>query len=141
MTSCLSELKVTASFCFAFKIPDDPTATDIHTVFQKTVLEFTKSFIDTISVRQAIRNSPICPCPCPCGSFIFPFIIQEQLEQLCILIQFYPRAKADAKLYLKFVSNTYKVIEACILWQFGIWLGFFQTFDLLIELSLIDGPT
>jgi hypothetical protein len=27
MTSCLSKLKVTPIFCFAFKIPDDPTAT------------------------------------------------------------------------------------------------------------------
>ena len=27
MTSCLSKLKVTPSFCFAFKIPDNPTAT------------------------------------------------------------------------------------------------------------------
>ena len=28
--SCLSKLKVTPSFCFAFKIPDDPTATNIY---------------------------------------------------------------------------------------------------------------
>ena len=27
MMSCLSKLKVTPSFCFAFKIPDDKTAT------------------------------------------------------------------------------------------------------------------
>ena len=27
----LSELKVTLSFCFPFKIPDDPTATNIYT--------------------------------------------------------------------------------------------------------------
>ena len=26
-----SELKVTLSFCFPFKIPDDPTATNIYT--------------------------------------------------------------------------------------------------------------
>ena len=30
MTSCLPKLKVTPSFCFAFKIPDDPTATSIN---------------------------------------------------------------------------------------------------------------
>ena len=30
MTSCLSKLKVTPSFCFAFKIPDDPTATSCY---------------------------------------------------------------------------------------------------------------
>ena len=28
MTSCSLKLKVTPSFCFAFKIPDDPTATN-----------------------------------------------------------------------------------------------------------------
>ena len=28
MTSCLLKLKVIPSFCFAFKIPDDPTATN-----------------------------------------------------------------------------------------------------------------
>ena len=28
MMSCLPKLKVTPTFCFAFKIPDDPTATN-----------------------------------------------------------------------------------------------------------------
>ena len=31
MPPSLSELKVTASFCFPFKIPDDPIATKIST--------------------------------------------------------------------------------------------------------------
>ena len=30
MTSCLSKLKVTPSFCFGFKISDDPTATSLY---------------------------------------------------------------------------------------------------------------
>jgi hypothetical protein len=30
MTSCLSKLKATPSFCFAFKIPDDVTASNIY---------------------------------------------------------------------------------------------------------------
>jgi hypothetical protein len=30
MSPSLSEIKVIPSFCFAFKIPDDPTATTIH---------------------------------------------------------------------------------------------------------------
>jgi hypothetical protein len=30
MMSCLSKLKATPSFCFAFKIPDDPTATNVQ---------------------------------------------------------------------------------------------------------------
>ena len=30
MTSCLLELKVTPNFCFAFKIPDNVTATNIE---------------------------------------------------------------------------------------------------------------
>ena len=29
VTFCLSKLKVTPSFCFAFKIPNDPTTTNI----------------------------------------------------------------------------------------------------------------
>ena len=33
MKSCLSKSKVTPSFCFAFKIPDDPTATIIQFPF------------------------------------------------------------------------------------------------------------
>jgi hypothetical protein len=33
MTSCLSKLKVTPSFCFAFKIPDDPTTTNVYIQF------------------------------------------------------------------------------------------------------------
>ena len=30
MPPSLSELKVTPSFCFPFKIPDDPTATNVY---------------------------------------------------------------------------------------------------------------
>ena len=30
MPPSLSELKVTPSFCFAFKIPDDPTTSNIY---------------------------------------------------------------------------------------------------------------
>ena len=33
MPPSLSELKVTPSFCFPFKIPDHPTATTIESVF------------------------------------------------------------------------------------------------------------
>ena len=35
MAPSLSELKVTPSFCFAFKIPDDVTATSIYVYRQK----------------------------------------------------------------------------------------------------------
>ena len=34
MPPSLSELKVTPSFCFAFKIPDNPTATDTYIVYE-----------------------------------------------------------------------------------------------------------
>ena len=42
MTSCLSKLKVTPSFCFAFKIPDNPTASnnyylDVMCIFSSLV--------------------------------------------------------------------------------------------------------
>ena len=33
MPPSLSELKVTPSFCFPFKIPDNPTATNTYYVF------------------------------------------------------------------------------------------------------------
>ena len=32
MPPSLSELKVTPSFCFPFKIPDDPTASNLTTI-------------------------------------------------------------------------------------------------------------
>ena len=34
MNGPLSELKVTPSFCFAFKIPDDVTASNTYNVFK-----------------------------------------------------------------------------------------------------------
>ena len=43
MTSCLSKWKVTPSFCFAFKIHDDVTATNINIFYGKT-LTFDFSF-------------------------------------------------------------------------------------------------
>ncbi len=43
MTSCLSKLKVTPSFCFAFKIPDDPTATIDYG--QKNIFFRNKTFL------------------------------------------------------------------------------------------------
>ena len=47
MTSCLSKLKVTPSFCFPIKIPDGPTATNMysltnHNQSNKKVLEDSK---------------------------------------------------------------------------------------------------
>ena len=40
MTSCLSELKVTASFCIAFKIPDNVTATNMHYNYLMNILQY-----------------------------------------------------------------------------------------------------
>ena len=45
MTSCLSELKVSPSFCFPFKIPDEPTATIIY-IFRK--VPFIHHFIEKV---------------------------------------------------------------------------------------------
>ena len=44
MTSCLSKLKVTPSFCFAFKIPDDPTASNYVFQFEKKDNETVNNF-------------------------------------------------------------------------------------------------
>ena len=40
ITSCLLKLKVTPSFCFTFKIPDDPTASSTYVlkVLEPTLL-------------------------------------------------------------------------------------------------------
>ena len=48
MTSCLSKLKVTPNFCFPFKIPDNPTATNMY---QKSTLS-----ISSISSRIFERS-------------------------------------------------------------------------------------
>ena len=40
MTSCLSKLKVTTSFCFAFKIHDDVTATNNYKRYFQLLLAF-----------------------------------------------------------------------------------------------------
>ena len=42
MTSCLSKLKVTPSFCFAFKIPDDVTASSMYVCTLCLTLEYNK---------------------------------------------------------------------------------------------------
>ena len=41
MPPSLSELKVTPSFCFPFKIPDDPTATSIEYVYGTPLTDYT----------------------------------------------------------------------------------------------------
>ena len=43
--SCLSELKVTAGICFAFKIPDNVTATNMYTFFPLLEDLVNKSFV------------------------------------------------------------------------------------------------
>ena len=53
MTSCLSELKVTAGFCFAYKIPDDVTATNMYTL---TLISCMVSFNYTIGILTSILN-------------------------------------------------------------------------------------
>ena len=39
MPPTLSELKVTPNFCFPFKIPDDPTAINMHVCMHETNLK------------------------------------------------------------------------------------------------------
>ena len=57
MPPSLSELKVTPSFCFAFKIPDNPTATNIYdlcTLFVK--LEIKKVLMKLLSTYLCPTN-------------------------------------------------------------------------------------
>ena len=39
MTSCLSKLKVTPSFCFAFKIPDDVAASTKYVLLTEKAMQ------------------------------------------------------------------------------------------------------
>ena len=52
MPPSLSELKVTPSFCFPFKIPDDPTATNMYLCYSPN----TKSVIIYTSYGMVVRD-------------------------------------------------------------------------------------
>ena len=45
MPPTLSELKVTPSFCFAFKIPDDVTASKLYSNFSKEIIQSPVDFV------------------------------------------------------------------------------------------------
>ena len=55
MTSCLSKLKVTPRFCFAFKIHDNVTATNACTEM-KVIIYYNKSE----NIRQALATDAGC---------------------------------------------------------------------------------
>ena len=51
MTFCLSKLKVTPSFCFPFKIPDNPTATSTYGHYnQISISTFHPSYFNKLVV-------------------------------------------------------------------------------------------
>ena len=58
MTSCLSELKVTPSFCFPFKIPDDPTATTSHSFAMAKYFFQSERFEFSIFCKSKMENVP-----------------------------------------------------------------------------------
>ena len=66
MLPSLTELKVTPSFCFAFKIPDEPTATTIYS--NGTSKHFPNPF-DEYTQSPIIRTSPIRLNPEILGKF------------------------------------------------------------------------
>ena len=57
MTSCLSKLKVTPSFCFAFKIHDDVTTTNNH-VFSSP----SGNCEQAVSFRRNFQRDPNARC-------------------------------------------------------------------------------
>ena len=56
MTSCLSELKVTPSFCFAFKIPDNVTATNYIAILIQLSLLKSFSNHEVVSMKIFSKN-------------------------------------------------------------------------------------
>ena len=65
MPPSLSELKVAPSFCFPFKIPDDPTASNVHFVPGQYLKNIVKSMPLSLS---ELKVKP---------SFCFPFKIPD----------------------------------------------------------------
>ena len=61
LTFSLSELKVTPSFCFPFKIPDDPTASNMYKEAKLVV------------IKQFFLNIP--------SQFFFALIIETLMEK------------------------------------------------------------
>ena len=59
MTSCLLKLEVTPKFCFPFKIPNDPTASNLHfssglVILEPTLMKFLFSIQDVCLVFSLI---------------------------------------------------------------------------------------
>ena len=55
--SCLSELKVTASFCFAFKIPDNVAASNSYpSKVSRTMLERLKPLFAMANTHYTFEN-------------------------------------------------------------------------------------
>ena len=54
-------MKVTPSFCFAFKIPDDPTATSMYVYYsqiQPILSSFITSTISNIQLATVFKHAP-----------------------------------------------------------------------------------
>ena len=68
MTSCLFELKVTPSFCFAFKIPDNVTATIRYNSEALHIVNFENFLKSMTSCLSELKVTP---------SFCFPFKIPD----------------------------------------------------------------
>ena len=54
MTSCVSKLKATPSFCFPFEIPDDPTASTIQS--KKVVMFSSGNFLNHIYLSNSFQT-------------------------------------------------------------------------------------
>ena len=56
MPPSLSELKITPSFCFPFKIPDDPTATNTYICYQLWKQHQYGNYLTTIQLNNEILH-------------------------------------------------------------------------------------
>ena len=57
MTPSLLGLKVTPSFCFPFKIPDDPTATNTHYLAQWTEIFSEGTFLFSRDILCTFKSN------------------------------------------------------------------------------------
>ena len=74
MTPSLLELKVTPSLCFAFKIPDDVTASNVHPFYQ---LNQGKNLI-------SLQDLVVVDLIDVCLSIFFSLIVGRVFKKICV---------------------------------------------------------
>ena len=99
MPPSLLELKVTPSFCFSFKIPDDPTATTTYLVISTFFSEIHFSMVKTLT-RLYLQILPYCK-----SSICFHFVVHFLNEPGCISFSSHEQTQSNDKMIAGKVSN------------------------------------